>query len=152
MGNVRQYRNEGIIVLSRSSEYQTALMIGWVIKIEKGRDLDIVYLATGMGYSEHFARKIYVKGSNARRQVSTLKKGVYTLVWGDLPRYKYGEKNEMILNARAFWSAYVPTHFDRVELEKEQQMENIVELLNEQQEQENEIDFLSQFEKGENDE
>jgi len=148
MERMHQVRNETIIVFPYTPEIDRVLVIGRVIKIEKGRELDVVWLNTGNGVGETFTRKIVAKSINSRKQISTLKIDINTFVFGEIPKYVRNTTRQgvMIINAIAFWSAYVPNHYDRMEMESEQEQQENIKKMGDIQEEETIGDFLSQFE------
>lgn len=146
---VRQISREPFIVFPYSKKRSWGLAFGNIVRIKKGVDFDIVEMNVGFGFGENFTRKFIVKDFNARKQVCTLKCTQMCLITCIVPPYVKQEGVELISEATAFWSAYVPKVFDRKELEEEQQKENIVELLGKEEEQKANDDFLAQFERHE---
>lgn len=146
LDGIRQVRRESFFIMPHNRSFSYGYGFGRVIKIQKGNEFDVVYLNTGNGFTERYTRKFLCKEQQARKQISTLKINNYCMFFCNVPKFVRKTNGEMLNEAIAFWCAYVPTHFDRIDLEEEQQAQNMTELLNETQEQEIYSDFLSQFE------
>lgn len=88
--------------------------VGSVVKIEKGKNYDLVV----MNFGRKINRKIFVKLPMARKQIVGLKKGEYSWFYGFRKMYfskadkDHQRKVETCFFARAFQPWYVPKAFD----------------------------------------
>lgn len=142
---IKQIGYESMFILPYSARKNHAQLWGRIVRIKKGKEYDIVEFDAGKGIGKNFTRKVVCKSKDSRKQIATLTIGHYCICLCETPKYKRGV--EMLCNALAFFPAYVPRIFDRLDLEETQAEEQQVEELNTQEEKQLEVDFLAQFEK-----
>lgn len=151
LDKIKQLGCECFLLIPHTSYKNWGIVFGEVVRIKKGKDNDIVELNTGKGHGINYTRTLIARFTNPRKQIATLKIGVYTMALVETPLFQKGQKvnykQKMCSNVLAFWSAYVPTKFDRQELEEEQNNEKMVEFLTKSENEELTNDFLSQFER-----
>ena len=114
--------------------------LGYVKKIEKGEDFDIVI----MSFGRRTSRTIIVRSNQARRQIYTLKRGQYAWFFGTMKTYRIEGKNKPYFFATGFQGWYVPKNFDIKQLDKS-------ELDRLSPENEKELDFIDKLLNGGND-
>lgn len=85
------------------------LGVGRVAFIEKGKDMDLVFINFGRAH----ARRIIVINNHARRQIYTLKSGQLAWVYGYMKIWTNQEgKVQMQMFAKGFQAWYVPKTID----------------------------------------
>lgn len=112
-------------------KFYTCVGIGTVVKIQKGDELDIVYMFFGKK-----TRQIVVKHNHARRQIYSLKRGQLAWFYGTYKNYG----NKVHLYAKGFQAWYVPKAIDI----KNYDLDSIEEM--EKTQETDMINFLDQFE------
>lgn len=92
-----------------TKEKKFCMGVGRVTHIEKGNEMDLVWINFGRKYS----RKIIVISNQARRQIFTLKHGQLTWFYGYMKTWGDGVgKTKMQLFAKGFQGWYVPKNLD----------------------------------------
>lgn len=94
----------------KSNRFTTYMGLGVVTKVQKGDKLDIVK----MNFGRRYAREILVYHNHARRQIYTLKRGQFAMVFGYMRIERDKETNEYhtIMLAYGFNAWYVPKTLD----------------------------------------
>lgn len=128
---------ETIIYTEHNKIQSTAFGVGIVIKVEQGKDMDIVYMNVGKGYGLKFCKKLYVVSSLARRQLYTLVINQYAMFYG------FKTNKSKIINVACFFPSFVPKLSDRREILEDNDGDLGFSELNAEKEQ----DILSQFER-----
>ena len=111
-----------------------------IIRIEQGTNFDIVYCDIGFGKDERFLRKFICKTTNSRKQIYTLTRNQYAIVYG------LASKSNYAFYVKAWWAAYVPKIHDRQEIMESDEFEMFKEL-NEEETDKGALDFLDYIER-----
>ena len=104
-------KNETIFVFGSpedKTDRKQCIGLGRVCKVEKGDELDLVY----MNFGRRFNRKILVKHNHARRQIYTLKKGELAWFKGEFKVYNDEKGPYTIFFAYGFQAWFVPKAMD----------------------------------------
>lgn len=142
---MKQIGYESMFLLPYSKAKSFAQLWGRIVRIKRGDGFDLVEFNTGRGIDRNYTRKVLCKTQDSRKQIATLTIGQYCICLCETPKYRRGV--EMLCNALAFYPAYIPKKFDRLDLESEQEQQQDIEKLNETEEKQLDFDFLAQFEK-----
>lgn len=84
----------------------------FIREIRKGKEYDLVYGDIGFGGGKKFLRKFICKTTNSRKQIYTLTKNQYAIV------YALCSKSSKAFYVRAWWAAYIPKIYDRMEIDE----------------------------------
>ena len=132
-------KKSSLIIWERVKGVKNAFGAVKIIRIEQGDKYDIVYCDIGFGKSENALRKFVCKSTNARKQIYTLTRNQYAIVYG------LASKSNKAFYVKAWWAAYVPKVHDRQEIMESDDFEMFKEL-NENDTDTEALDFLDLIE------
>lgn len=135
--------NESLFMFQHNQKQMSVFGIGRVIKVQQGKQADIVYLDVGRGYRLDYCKKLIVMTDLARKQIFTLVHRQYTMFYGVKEKKNHG------IYALAFFPTYVPKVCDRNLILEEANGDLGFEAISEEQENKDKDiqDFLTQFER-----
>lgn len=132
-------KKSSLIIWERCKGVKNAFGPVKIIRIEQGEHYDIVYCDIGFGKDERFLRKFICKSTNARKQIYTLTRNQYAIVYG------LASKDNKAFYVKSWWASYVPKVHDRQEIMDSDDFEMFKEL-NEENTDKEALDFLDLIE------
>lgn len=132
-------KRSSLIIWERCKGVKNAFGAVKIIRIEQGERYDIVYCDIGFGKDEKFLRKFVCKTTNSRKQIYTLTRNQYAIVYG------LASKDNRAFYVKAWWAAYIPKVNDRHDIMESDDFE-MFKPLNEDDTDKEALDFLDLIE------
>lgn len=105
-------KRSSLIVWEKWGKVRNAFGPVFIKQIKKGKDFDLVLADIGFGGGERYLKKFVCKTQNSRKQIYTLTKNQYALVYALL------SKSGRAYYVRAWWASYIPKIYDRMDIDK----------------------------------
>ena len=136
-------KRSSLIVWEKWGKVRNAFGPVFIKDIKKGKDFDLVLADIGFGGGRRFLKKFVCKTRNSRKQIYTLTKNQYAIVYALL------SKSGQAYYVRAWWASYVPKIYDRMEIDENQSDKFTGNVSDEEMSDKDILDLLQEMEERE---